>query len=225
VSINIHRIEYYALRTYRRWWNSADSEDPEHFVQDVTADLPEVRQRNAARVGIRCTLQNLSDEDGLLIPLELLNIAEVPDGSKLPGCIIDEIVLTEDLAVGFGEGFDEFLDRGISHHFSTVPDLEEVFGECKYAAAVGHRNMGYVDNLGNRSGGSDMLISLDRTHSHAKQTRTGTCFHWCRYSSEHQKRPPQQREEYWGVRGRLAEQKKAVWRYWSDHNHPIVMPF
>ena len=78
-----------------------------------------------SRVGIRCVRQRLSDENGVLDPLELFGRAKVPDGRNPSGRVLVEVVLRENhpWRDDAGQGFNQLLDRGISRA-RAVPDLE-----------------------------------------------------------------------------------------------------
>jgi hypothetical protein len=77
------------------------------------------------RISIRCVCQSLSDENGVLDPLELLSSAEVPDGRNPSGSVLGEVVLRENRVRrdGVRESIDQLLDRG-TPRARAVPEVE-----------------------------------------------------------------------------------------------------
>lgn len=105
-------------------------------------------------------------------------------------------MLAEDQVWGkfVGKGFDQLLD-GIICRKGAIPDFEQVVLDSRYAIAVGTRDVGYVQHLGNSPSAPVISISVHRSHSHTKQTRTQTRLWKNRYSSGRRNLVPRQRGE------------------------------
>lgn len=113
--------------TYRGRRNPADGVDSVYLVRDETTDLPEVHPRDVySRAAARRIRQGPSDENSIIVPLELRVRAEVPLGGYSSGGVRNEIMLAEDQRRGNdgGEGCDELLDRGIP--CTSVPGLKQL---------------------------------------------------------------------------------------------------
>jgi len=126
------------MGTYRRWRNSPNGEDPVDLIRDATADFPKVQPRNVlGRINIRSVRQSLSDEHGVVNPLELLSCAEVPDGRNASSGVGGEKVLRQDHVLGndVGEGLDQLLD-GDTLGARAVPEVEQVVVDSRYEIAV-----------------------------------------------------------------------------------------
>jgi len=144
----------------RGWRNSSNSKDPVDFVRYITADFPKVQPRDVlCRIGIRSACQRLSDEHGILNPIELLSRAEVPDWGNSSSGVVDKVVLGEDHVWGndTGEGHNQFLN-GSTSDARAIPQVEQIIVDSRYEFAVGTCKVGYIKYFGNGPSRNEYVV-------------------------------------------------------------------